>query len=119
MTEPAQAVAPSDDAGSVASIEIIIPVKDRLDNVRACLKALDQTDYPRRALRVTVVDDAATAASFAASLARLATDGALYDRLAAGAVAPRAFDLAAFVQELRTLALGKPDGRQIRRTERS
>lgn len=46
-----------DDLDEVPTVSIVIPVKDRADDLRHCLKSLQQLDYPQDRLEVVVVDD--------------------------------------------------------------
>ncbi len=46
-----------DDLDDVPTVSIIIPVKDRADDLRNCLNSLQQLDYPHDHLEVVVVDD--------------------------------------------------------------
>ena len=39
------------------TVSVVIPVKDRADELRACLTSLQQLDYPRQQLEIVVVDD--------------------------------------------------------------
>jgi len=39
------------------AVSVVIPVKDRADELRACLTSLQQLDYPRQQLEIVVVDD--------------------------------------------------------------
>lgn len=66
------------------SVSVIIPVKDRSEELRRCLESLEALDYPRERLEVLVVDDGSTdetpqtALSFASSLGlRLLRSGAV------------------------------------------
>ncbi|MBI4767041.1 MAG: mycofactocin biosynthesis glycosyltransferase MftF, partial [Deltaproteobacteria bacterium] len=45
---------------SVPMISVIIPVHNRPDEIRSCLEALLQVDYPREKVEILVVDDAST-----------------------------------------------------------
>lgn len=51
---------PLKDAEILPSVSIIIPVKDRAEDLRNCLVSLATLDYPREKLEVIVVDDGST-----------------------------------------------------------
>lgn len=42
------------------SVSVIIPVKDRADDLRNCLNSLKELDYPREKIEIVVVDDGST-----------------------------------------------------------
>ncbi len=48
------------DAELLPSVSIVIPVKDRADDLRNCLVSLATLDYPQEKLEVIVVDDGST-----------------------------------------------------------
>ncbi len=50
---------------SLPKVSIVIPVKDRQDELAACLASLDTLDYPRELREVIVVDDGSSDASAA------------------------------------------------------
>ena len=46
------------DAGAdLPTVSVVVPVKDRADELASCLSALDSLDYPRDRMEVIVVDD--------------------------------------------------------------
>nr|NIQ98399.1 glycosyltransferase [Desulfuromonadales bacterium]NIS44272.1 glycosyltransferase [Desulfuromonadales bacterium] len=45
------------DADDLPYVSVIIPVKDRADDLRNCLLSLAELDYPQNRLEVIVVDD--------------------------------------------------------------
>jgi mycofactocin glycosyltransferase len=45
------------DPGFTPSVTVIVPTRDRADDLDECLAALDRLDYPRDRLEVLVVDD--------------------------------------------------------------
>lgn len=45
------------DAASLPSVSVVIPVKDRAEDLRKCLHSLSDLDYPAEKLEVIVVDD--------------------------------------------------------------
>ncbi len=47
----------SQDLQRLPSVSIVIPVKDRADDLRNCLTSLQQLDYPQDKVEVIVVDD--------------------------------------------------------------
>lgn len=47
-------------ADSLPTVSIVIPVKDRADELRDCLTSLQQLDYPQHKLEIVVVDDGST-----------------------------------------------------------
>ncbi|MGK2945017.1 MAG: mycofactocin biosynthesis glycosyltransferase MftF [Desulfuromonadales bacterium] len=44
-------------SGNLPTISVIIPVKDRADDLRNCLTSLQELEYPQHKLEVVVVDD--------------------------------------------------------------
>ncbi|MCD6527860.1 MAG: mycofactocin biosynthesis glycosyltransferase MftF [Desulfuromonas sp.] len=46
-----------EDMAELPTVSIIIPVKDRAEDLRHCLNSLEQLDYPQDKLQVVVVDD--------------------------------------------------------------
>ena len=51
------------DLSAFPRVSIIIPVKDRADDLRHCLQSLQQLDYPCDRLQIVVVDDGSSDAS--------------------------------------------------------
>ncbi len=51
---------PVTDAELLPTVSIVIPVKDRADDLRNCLVSLAALDYPQEKLEVIVVDDGST-----------------------------------------------------------
>lgn len=47
----------ADSKGAQPSVSVVIPVKDRAEELRSCLESLCALDYPRHLLEVVVVDD--------------------------------------------------------------
>jgi mycofactocin system glycosyltransferase len=45
------------DLAQLPSVSIVIPVKDRADDLRSCLTSIQALDYPQDKLEVVVVDD--------------------------------------------------------------
>ncbi|MBN2791921.1 MAG: mycofactocin biosynthesis glycosyltransferase MftF [Desulfuromonadales bacterium] len=52
-----------DDLEGVPTVSIVIPVKDRADDLRHCLNSLQQLNYPQDRLEVVVVDDGSSDAT--------------------------------------------------------
>ncbi len=52
-----------DDLPEPPQVSIVIPVKDRADDLRTCLSSLQELDYPQDRLEVIVVDDGSTDAT--------------------------------------------------------
>lgn len=48
---------PSPQSAAVPFVSIVIPVKDRADELSRCLSTLDMLEYPQEKLQVIVVDD--------------------------------------------------------------
>lgn len=48
------------ELAEIPFVSIIIPVKDRADDLRNCLTSLQKLDYPREMLEVIVIDDGST-----------------------------------------------------------
>jgi len=64
----------SDHAGAyLPTISVVIPVKDRAEELRRCLESVGRIDYPRELVQIIVVDDGSSdsSASVAASLGAL------------------------------------------------
>lgn len=51
---------PLEDAHPLPSVSVVIPVKDRAEDLRNCLLSLASLAYPREKLEVIVVDDGST-----------------------------------------------------------
>jgi len=49
-----------DDGGFRPAVSVIIPTRDRADDLDECLRAVEHVDYPRDRLEVIVVDDGST-----------------------------------------------------------
>jgi mycofactocin glycosyltransferase len=52
-----------DDLDEVPTVSIVIPVKDRADDLRHCLNSLQQLNYPQDKLEVVVIDDGSSDAT--------------------------------------------------------
>ena len=48
------------DAAELPQVSVVIPVKDRPDDLRNCLTSLAALDYPKEKLEIIVVDDGST-----------------------------------------------------------
>lgn len=80
-------IEPDETARHTPRVTVIVPVKDRADDLAECLGALERLEYPRDLLEVIVVDDgsrdgsAAVAAGHACTLlANSRTEGQSYCR---------------------------------------
>lgn len=49
-----------DPADTLPRVSVIIPVKDRADDLRNCLTSLHELDYPQGKIEIVVVDDGST-----------------------------------------------------------
>lgn len=59
--------------GTLPTVSVVIPVKDRADELRRCLESVGRIDYPQELVQIIVVDDGSSdsSASVAASLGAL------------------------------------------------
>ena len=57
LSPPAAATLPTGSGRAVPTVSVVVPTRGRPDQVRSCVEALVQLDYPPSALQIVVVDD--------------------------------------------------------------